>query len=136
MTGAVAGDSRHARSARIVRDVRKVLALAGLPEARGGEPGGYSVVTRDDGRVYVGWMTDGTLYNQAFEIEAAHPQHPLARLDRSVTAAMERAVADVLYAAGFTVVLRPGVQNGNPDNASDPEVIVAAGPEFRAWADS
>jgi hypothetical protein len=136
MTGAVPGGSGQARSARIARDVRQVLALAGLPEARGGEPGGYSVVTRDDGRVYVGWMTDGTLYNQAFDIEANHPQHPLARLDRSVTAVMERAVADVLYAAGFTVVLRPGVPNSNPDNASDPEVIVAACPEFRAWADS
>lgn len=136
MTGPVPGDSRQARSARIARDVRQVLALAGLPEDRGGDPGGYSVVTRDDGRVYVGWATDGALYNPAFAIEAAHPQHPLARLDRDVTAVMERAVADVLYAAGFTVVLRPGVPNGSPEKGRDPEVIVTAAPEFRAWADS
>lgn len=91
---------------------------------------------RDNGRVYVGWVTEGRLYNQAFAIEEVHPQHPLARLNRSVTAAMERAVADVLYAAGFTVVLRPGVPNSNPGKGRDPEVIVTAGPEFRAWADS
>jgi hypothetical protein len=121
----------------IVRDIRQVLELAGLPEAsREGPGGGYSVVMRDNGRVYVGWVTADRLYNPAFEIEAAHPQHPLARLDRSVTAVMERAVADVLYAAGFTVVLRPGVPNGNPEKERDPEVIVTAGPDFRAWADS
>jgi hypothetical protein len=49
-------------------------------------------------------------------------------------AVMERAMADVPYAAGFTVVLRPGLLNTDPDKAADPVVIVAAGPAFRAWA--
>ena len=75
-------------------------------------------------------------YDQAQSINLGHPQHPMARLGRDVTAAMERAAADVLYAAGFTVVLRPGVPNSNPEKERDPEVIVTASPEFRAWADS
>ena len=75
MTGAVPGGSGQSDPARIARDVRQVLALAGLPEASGGGlGGGYSVVTRDDGRVYVGWVTEGRLYNQAFVIEEVHPQ--------------------------------------------------------------
>ena len=61
-------------------------------------------------------------------IGLSHSQHPMARLDRSVTAVMERAVADVLYAAGFTVVLRPGVPNSDPEKGRDPEVIVTASP--------
>ena len=47
---------------------------------------------------------------------------------------MQRAVANVLYAAGFTVLLRPGVTTSDPEKVTDPEVIVVAGPEFRAWA--
>jgi hypothetical protein len=122
------------RADGIVRDIRRVLALAGLPASREGDTEGGYVVFERGGRVHVGWVTDSALYNQAVAIEEVHPQHPVARLDRSVTAVMERAVADVLYAAGFTVVLRPGVPNSNPEKGSDPGVIVAAGPAFRAWA--
>jgi hypothetical protein len=120
----------------IVRDIRQVLTLAGLPEDRQGHPGGGYVISERGAHAHVGWMTAGDLYNHAFVIEEAHPQHPLVRLDRGVTAVMERAVADVLYAAGFTVVLRPGVPGSDPEKASDPEVFVTAAPEFRAWADS
>lgn len=118
--------------------VRQVLALAGLPESRAGEAAGGYVVFERAGRAHVGWVTESGLYNQATVIGETHPHHPVARLDRldrSMIAVMARAVADVLYAAGFTVVLRPGVPNSNPEMESDPDVIVTAGPSFRAWAD-
>jgi hypothetical protein len=57
----------------------------------------------------------------------------VARLDRTMISVMERALADVLYAAGFTVILRPGIENTDPGKGRDPEVIVAAGPDFKAW---
>jgi hypothetical protein len=119
---------------RIVRDIRQVLALAGLPESREGDPAGGYVVFERDGRAHVGWVTESGFYDQAGSIGLVHPHHPMTRLDRDMIAVMERAVADVLYAAGFTVVLRPGVTNSNPEKGSDPSVIVAAGPVFRAWA--
>jgi hypothetical protein len=75
-------------------------------------------------------LDQGALENEAEEIGT----QPLARLGRDVRAVMERAMADVLYAAGFTVVLRPGVPNNDLDKAADPEAIVAAGPAFRARA--
>jgi hypothetical protein len=111
-----------------------VLALAGLPGSREGDPAGGYVVFERDGRAHVGWVTQSGFYDQAGSIGLVHPQHPMTRLDRDMIAVMERAVADVLYAAGFTVVLRPGVPNSNPEKGSDPSVIVAAGPAFRAWA--
>jgi hypothetical protein len=119
----------------IVRDIRQVLTLAGLPESRVGEPAGGYVVSERAGRAHVGWVTEDSLYNQATVIGETHPHHPVARLDRSMMAVMERAVADLLYAAGFTVVLRPGVPNSNPEMEIKPGVIVIAGPAFRAWAD-
>jgi hypothetical protein len=72
--------------------------------------------------------------DEAGQIGVHHRQHPVSRLGRDMRAVMERAMADVPYAAGFTVVLRPGVLNTDPDKAADPVVIVAAGPAFRAWA--
>ena len=80
------------------------------------------------------WWADDALEDEGGQIGVHHPEHPLARLGRDVRTVMERAVADVLYAAGFTVVLRPGVPNTDFEKATDPEVIVAAGPAFRAWA--
>jgi hypothetical protein len=119
---------------RIVRDTREVLTLAGLPEPREGDrTGGYHVFERD-GRVHVSWVTDSRIYNQAAELAGPHPHHPVARLDRSMAAIMLRAVVDVLYAAGFTVVLRPGGPHSNPEEEIG-EVIVRAAPAFRAWAD-
>jgi hypothetical protein len=118
----------------IVRDIREVLTLAGLPEPREGDrAGGYHVFERD-GRVHVSWVTDSRIYNQAAELAGTHPHHPVARLDRSMAAIMLRAVVDVLYAAGFTVVLRPGGAHSNPEEEIG-EVIVRAAPAFRAWAD-
>ena len=58
----------------------------------------------------------------------------MARLDHDLIAIMERAMASVLHAAGFTVVLQPGVRTADPEKGSDPAVIVVAGPEFKAWA--
>jgi hypothetical protein len=119
-----------------VRDIRQVLAIAGLPEARSEDSAGGYTLTASARHVRIMWWTENRFYDQAQSINLGHPQHPMARLGRDVTAAMERAAADVLYAAGFTVVLRPGVPNSNPEKERAPEVIVTAGPEFRAWADS
>jgi hypothetical protein len=118
----------------LARDVRQMLTLAGLPESReDSSTGGYHISTYG-GRVQLTWWNQDAFENEAGEIGAHHRQHPLARLGRDVRAVMERAMADVLYAAGFTIVLRPGVPNNDLDKAADPEVIVAAGPAFRAWA--
>jgi hypothetical protein len=47
---------------------------------------------------------------------------------------MERAMANVLYAAGFTVALVPGVPNRvDVGKERDPEVVVLNGPGFKAW---
>ena len=126
--------STDADASALARDVRQMLALAGVrPEYRDDSPVGYLISTHG-GRVQVTWWAQDTFEEEAGQIGAHHRQHPLARLGRDVRAVMERAVVDVLYAAGFTVVLRPGVPNADLDKATDPEVIVAAGPAFRAWA--
>ncbi|AWS43620.1 hypothetical protein [Streptosporangium sp. 'caverna'] len=62
-----------------------------------------------------------------------HPDHPLVRVERATSLAMDRAMADVLYAAGFSVVLVPGVPSRDVEKASDPKVVVVAAPEFKAW---
>jgi len=117
----------------IARDIRALLALAGLPETGVGTPaGGYCISVQDD-LVKVSWYTESGFYDRTGMIGLSHPQHPATRLDRAVISVMERAVADVLYAAGFTVVLRPGIDNTDPVKVVDPEVIVAAGPDFKAW---
>ena len=118
----------------LARDIRHLLALAGLPECVPGNPaGGYHISAYSD-RVKVSWSTESGFYDQAGTIGLSHPQHPMTRLDRTVILVMERALADVLYAAGFTVLLRPGIPNADPEKERDPEVIVAAGPDFKAWA--
>lgn len=126
--------SSDADATALARDVRQLLTLAGLPESRDdSSAGGYHISTYG-GRVRVTWGAQDAFDDEAGQIGVHHRQHPLARLGRDLITVMERAVADVLYAAGFTVVLRPGVPNNDLDKAADPEVIVAAGPAFRAWA--
>lgn len=118
----------------LARDIRHVLALAGLPECVTGNPaGGYQISTYGD-RVKVNWSTESGFFDQAGTIGLSHPQHPMTRLDRMVISVMEHALADVLYAAGFTVLRRPGIPNTDPEKECDPEVIVVAGPDFKAWA--
>lgn len=131
MVGVMGQDNTEA----ITRDIRQLFTLTGLPETReGSNVGGYQLWVRS-GRVEVHWFPENGLYDQAGQIGVDHPQHPMTRLERHVTAVMERALADVLYTAGFTVVLRPGVPNPvNLAKERDPEVIVVAGPEFKAWA--
>ena len=117
----------------ITRDIRALLALAGLPETGAGTPaGGYCICVQDN-LVKISWYTESGFYDRTGTIGLSHPQHPATRLDRAMISVMERAVADVLYAAGFTVVLRPGIDNTDPLKVVDPEVIVAAGPDFKAW---
>lgn len=119
---------------KIIRDIRHLFALAGLPEHVSGNPaGGYSIYTHGN-NVKVSWFTESGFYDQAGTIGLSHPQHPMTRLDRTMISVMERALADVLFTAGFTVVLRPGVPNADPEKERDPEVIVMAGPDFKAWA--
>ncbi|WP_329235212.1 MULTISPECIES: hypothetical protein [Actinoallomurus] len=58
----------------------------------------------------------------------------MVRLERAATGVMERAMANVLYAAGFTVALVPGVPNRvDVGKERDPEVVVLNGPGFKAW---
>ncbi len=118
----------------LARDIRHLLALAGLPECAPGNPAGRCHISTYGDRVKVSWSTESGFYDQAGTIGLGHPQHPMTRLDRTVISVMERALADVLYAAGFTVLLRPGIPNSDPEKERDPEVIVAAGPDFKAWA--
>jgi hypothetical protein len=117
----------------ITRDIRAVLALAGLPETGASTPAGGYCISAHGNRVTVSWYTESGFYDRTGTIGLSHPQHPATRLDRAMISVMERAVADVLYAAGFTVVLRPGIDNTDPLKVVDPEVIVAAGPDFKAW---
>jgi hypothetical protein len=82
----------------------------------------------------VSWWAQDKFTDDAGQLGVAHSQHPMARLDRDLVAVMERAIANLLYAAGFTVLLRPGRPTSDPEKGSDPEVTVVAGPAFRAWA--
>ncbi len=117
----------------LARDIRQVFALAGLPESAEDDPvGGYHISSYGD-RVKVSWGTESGFYDQAGSIGVSHPPHPKTRLDRMMISVMERALADVLYAAGFTVLLRPGIPNADPEKERDPELIVVAGPDFKAW---
>jgi hypothetical protein len=119
----------------LARDVRQLLTIAGLAEAvHGHRGGGYQLHARSNGRLHVSWWAEDRFTDDAGNLSVSHPQHPTARLDRDLVAVMERAVANLLYAAGFTVLLRPGVTTSDPQKGSDPEVIVVAGPEFRSWA--
>jgi hypothetical protein len=121
-------------ASKLARDIRDLLVLAGLPECVSDSPaGGYHIVPHGSG-VKIGWTTESGFYDQAGTIGLSHPHHPVTRLDRTMIAVMERALADVLYAAGFTVLLRPGIPSADPEKADDPEVIVVAGPDFKAWA--
>jgi hypothetical protein len=123
-----------ADASALARDVQQLLTLAGLPDlGDDNSASGYHILTHG-GRVQVTWWAQGAFEDEAGQIGVHHREHPLARLGRDVRAVMERAVADVLYAAGFTVLLRPGVPNTDLDKAVDSEVIVVAGPVFRAWA--
>jgi hypothetical protein len=118
----------------LARDVRQLLTIAGLPEATDGHRGGGYQLHAGNGRVHVSWWADDAFTDDAGQLDLAHPQHPMARLDRDLVAVMERAVANLLYAAGFTVVLRPGAFSPDPEKRTDPAVMVVAGPAFRAWA--
>jgi len=115
--------------------VRQVLTLAGLRDCTGKDKGlgGYTIWTLDD-QVTVSWSTADPLYEEAAQIGGSHPQHPQAMLDEELHTVMERAVASVLYAAGFTVTLQPRLRDAGPHEESLPKVIVTAAPRFRAWA--
>jgi len=118
----------------LARLVSQVLTLAGLRDCTAGlGPGGYRVYTLD-GQVTVAWFTASPLYEEAAQIGGSYPQHPQAVLDEELHAVMERAAASVLYAAGFTVTLKPPLRDAGPHEESVPKVIVTAAPRFRAWA--
>jgi hypothetical protein len=119
----------------VIRDVRQVLSLAGLPEASEGSRGGGYVVFRRGSHAHLGWVTEDGLYDQAGSVSLTHQHHPLAELDRAMIAAMHRAVAEVLYAAGFTVALQPAVRTADPQKGSEPGIIVLAVPGFKTWGD-
>jgi hypothetical protein len=116
----------------LARLVRQVLTLAGLADRTGNEAaGGYVVWTLDD-QVTVDWMPAQVLFDEAQQ-RYRHPAHPLAVLDQELRAVMERAVAGVLYAAGFTVALQPPLRDAGPDEESGAKVVVTSPPRIRAW---
>jgi hypothetical protein len=116
----------------LARQVKQVLALAGLRDRQGDEEaGGYEVWTLDD-QVTVDWLPVGELFDEA-QRRWRHPTHPLAVFDEELRAAMERAVASVLYAAGFTVTLQPPLRDAGPHEESRAKVIVTAAPRIRVW---
>jgi hypothetical protein len=117
----------------IVRDVRQLFALVGIPERpQNGTAGGYRIHAFDDG-VHLSWMARDDFEVTSGDLGVDHPGHPLVRVERATTLAMEHAMAQVSYAAGFTVQLHPGVPSTNVENERDPKLVVVSGPEFRAW---
>jgi len=116
----------------LARLVREVLTLAGLRDRTGdGGPGGYLVGALDD-EVTVDWLPVSALFDEA-QLSYRHPTHPLAVFDEDLRAAMERAIAAVLYAAGFTVTLQPPLRDAGPDEEIGAKVIVTAAPRIRVW---
>ncbi|MEU9837288.1 hypothetical protein AB0D67_37625 [Streptosporangium sp. NPDC048047] len=116
----------------IAHDVRQLFARVGIPQKGDDAAGGYDMVVRGS-QVRLMWWPQERFNNLAWNRGVDHPDHPLSRLERATTVAMERAMADVLYAAGFSVGLVPGVPSRDADKTRDPEVWVAACPEFKAW---
>jgi hypothetical protein len=115
------------------RLVREVLTLAGLRDRTGDQgPGGYRVQTLDD-RVTVDWAPAEALLDEARQ-GYRHPWPPLPVSGEELGAAMDRAIASVLHAAGFTVTLYPGRRNGPADEDTLPKVIVTAAPRIRGEA--
>jgi hypothetical protein len=116
----------------LARLVRQVLTLAGLRDRTGDDgPGGYQVWTLD-GQVTVDWLPVSALFDEAQQ-GYRHRSHPLAVFDEDLRAAMERAIAGVLYAAGFTVALQPPLRDAGLHEESGAKVIVTAAPRIRVW---
>ena len=81
--------------------------------------GGYQVYSLG-GQVTLAWFTANPLNREAASMGYRHPQHPQVILDEQLHAVMERAAADVLYAAGFTVTLEPRCIAAGPAEESIP----------------
>jgi hypothetical protein len=103
----------------VARLVREVLMLTGLRDRTGDRGvGGYQVRALDD-RVAVDWAP----------AEALPPVS-----GEELRAVMDRAIASVLHAAGFTVTLYPYHRDGPADEDALPGVIVTAAPRIRGEA--
>jgi len=129
--------SREDKAEVLAHDIRQLFKAVGLPECPPGSrstAGGYYISTYG-GRVKLNWSAEAELENAVGALWLDHPDHPVARLERAVASVMRRTMADVLYAAGFTVTLVPGVPNRvDLDKDRDPELVVLEGPEFKAWS--
>jgi hypothetical protein len=112
----------------IARMVWEALTAIGLRDRtkndEGGDPGGFQVLTGDDGEVVVDWLPSFMLFDEA---ENRHASHPLGAFEWKARAIMNRAVVSVLEAAGFTVTLHPA-QDGIA------RITVTAAPQIRPWA--
>jgi hypothetical protein len=127
----MATPSRGDRAESLAGDIRKLFRLIGIPE--GSHAGGYHISTYG-GHVKVSWCVETRFDGESGSLGIDHPDHPMVRLERAATGVMERAMANVLYAAGFTVALVPGVPNRvDVGKERDPEVVVLSGPGFKAW---
>lgn len=123
--------SREDRAEALARDIRQLFRLVGIPEDS--HAGGYHISTYG-GHVKVTWCAETGFDGETGSLGVDHPHHPMVLLERAATGAMERALANVLYAAGFTVALVPGVPNrADAEKERDPEVVVLSGPDFKAW---
>lgn len=121
-----------AKAAALLRDVQQLFARVGIPAKGKGPAGGYQAWGTGS-RVRVMWWAEAKFDAQSGERGVDHPDHPLVRLERATTLAMEQAMADVLYVAGFTVALIPGVSSRDEMKARDPQLMVIEPPEFKAW---
>jgi hypothetical protein len=117
----------------IARLARQVLTMAGLrARTEDIDSGGFEVYTLD-GQVTVDWLPEAALFDESQKLYR-HPSHPLVTFEAEVRAAMERAVAGVLHAAGFTLTLSPDRLDAGPDEDRFSKVIVTAAPRIRVWA--
>jgi hypothetical protein len=125
--------ARLARQALTLAGLRNRAATVGPGGSSNEDLGGYRVTT-GRGEVRVDWLPADPLAEEAMS-SRRHPTHPLVAFDAEVRAVMERAIAGVLHAAGFTVTLRPARRDVDEmDEAGIPAIIVTAAPAIRVWA--
>jgi hypothetical protein len=120
------------------REVRRVLTLAGLKEmpiSSSSDDGGYMFMVYD-GKVCLRWVTENVFRDVTGQISVKFPRHPLHQMERAFTRAMERAMAELLLAAGFTIQQVPGVRcDADAAKETDDQLVVLAAPEFKIYTE-
>lgn len=114
----------------LARIVREALTSTGLRDRtendEGGDPGGFQVLTSEDGEVEVDWLPSFRLFDEA---QGRHESHPLAAFEEKASAIMNRALASVLDAAGFTITFHPA----HTTLSGMDKITVTSAPQIRPW---